>query len=159
MLKKFSPIQFHTCGHTSLNILSGPRDIPPLISLELTLRQHHLHEIAHSRVGFDVEEHWIKTKFRTRIGHSKKALKSSSEYIATSSLERDCMEGECIKKLEDDKLQELEIAAKEWFEMVHGNELMQDRSEMQRGNDFLKKSKVLLCPHSFVPSEPRRPWW
>ena len=36
-LKKFSPILFHTRGHTSLNILSGPRDIPPLISLELTL--------------------------------------------------------------------------------------------------------------------------
>src|SRR5204862_986747 len=37
MLKKFSPIPFHTCDHTSLNNLFGPRDIPPLISLELTL--------------------------------------------------------------------------------------------------------------------------
>ena len=93
------------------------------------------HEFAQSHVGFDAEEHRIKTKYRTHLAHSKKVLKGSSKYITASSLERDRMEGECIKKLEDDKLKELEMAAEEWLKIVQGNGLMQDGGDMERDGD------------------------
>src|SRR5271170_718921 len=93
-----------------------------------------IREITQSRTGFNAEEHRIKTKYRTRLARAKTRLQKSAEYIASSSLEQGHMVTECIKKFEDEKLQELEIAAKEWLDIVEQSEFStQSKSSLKGG--------------------------
>src|SRR5205809_7590007 len=79
-----------------------------------------LHEIAQSCIGFAAEDHRLKKKYRTHLACAKKRLKSSTKYIDSSLSDHVRMEVECVKKVEDEKLQELETEAKDRLEIVKG---------------------------------------
>ena len=51
------------------------------------------------------------------------------------------MEAQHVKKLEDDKLQELDTAAREWLAIVRGNELMQPESDVEGGGSDGKEDE------------------
>src|SRR5436189_6102402 len=55
------------------------------------------------------------------------------------------MEAQHVKKLEDDKLQELNTAAREWLAIVRGNEVMQPESDVEgRGSDGKEDKNQML---------------
>ena len=101
----------------------------------------HLCEITQSCIGFAAEEYRIKTKYRTCLAQAKKTFKSSSQYITGLVSDREHMEAQHVKKLEDDKLQELETAAREWLAIVRGNEVMQPESDVEGGGSDGKEDE------------------
>ena len=73
-----------------------------------------IREISQSRIGLPAEEHRIKTKFRTRLARAKKALRSSSEWINASSIERGRLETQCKTSIEEEKDKALRTVGTEW---------------------------------------------
>ncbi len=92
------------------------------------------HEINQSQVGFDAEAHHIKTKFQTRLTHTREALRVSTEYTNNSADDHECMEAQCMEMHEETKLKELESMGQVWLKIVKGNHVIQHESEIEEGN-------------------------
>ena len=94
-----------------------------------------IREIAHSRIGFAAQEHRVKTKYRTRLARQRKALQASPKYIDASASDRERMEAQCLKGIEDDKLRELQSVAEEWLTIVRGKEAESNVQEPEGGDE------------------------
>jgi len=86
-------------------------------------------EICQSRTGWDVAQERIKTKYRTRRSWAKAALQKRSGWSELSSVERSEKENSILEELAIQEEEELDATAKEWVEMVYGEEWVKWKEE------------------------------